>query len=286
MYLRDNPPMIYTPSSLVELFQIYDKIPSAQIIAGGTWILGTQSQKFIKLNRNALSLEKIGELKKIRRTERYIEFGSCVTLAQVLNLKASLIPSILHDAIQEIATVQVRNRATLGGNLSVKGKRMSLFPLFLILDAKIELRKTSSSRWIDFRRYINEKNLVDINENEILTRIRIPIEEWQIQKYNSIGNRMELDSNFQVNAYSCKINKDQIIDIRSVFINGESTIFRPLQTEGNIIGNKLPLTEKENKELLEIFKKELNSNNKNMQIYEKENFIRLFESCLSNLASS
>jgi len=285
MFLSDNPPMIYTPTTITELMQVYRRNPASEIYAGGTWILGKQTSEFIQLSKTVIYLGKIEELKKITRTERYIEFGSCVTLADILNLKARIIPPILHSALQNIATQQIQNRATVGGNLAVKEQRMSLFPAFLVLDAKLELKKQNTSRWIDLKRFINEENHPDIMEGEILTKIRIPIDEWQLQNYNAIGERMQIDRNYQVNAWSCKIIKEQIIDLRAIFVDGSKTLFRPFQTEGNIIGKKLPFTEREISELQEIFSREINATLKEVKPKQIKNFKRLFRGFLIELSN-
>lgn len=284
MYLNDNPPMIYSPQSVTELLVIYKKNPDAQLFAGGTWTIGHQTEKFLRLNKTVIYLGRLEELKKISRSERYIDFGSCGALSDILNLKTRIIPPILHNAVKCIATPQVRNLATIGGNIAVPGQRMSLFPALMVLDARIELRKQGAARWTELRRFIKEDNNIDIREGEIITRIRIPIEEWDFQQYKSIGERMQLDRNYLVSAFLCKINKNVVTEARSILIDGHKTIFRPFQTEGNIIGARLPLSEKDQNELLDIFRKELNYNTANTEQIASSQFMRLFHWMLTELS--
>lgn len=276
--------MIHTPQTVSELLVTRRKNPGARLFSGGTWILGNQTDKYPLLSKEVIYLGQVEELKKITRSERFLEFGSCATLADILKLKARIIPPLLHDAIQIVGTPQVRNLATIGGNLAIAPRRMSLFPALMVLDARIELRRQGGARWVEIRRFINDENRPDIDEDEVLTRIRIPIEEWEFQRFQAIGDRMQQQKEYSVCAMVARISKNTVMEARALFINNRRTQFRPFQTEGNLISKKLPLMEKEQSDLMEIFSREMKNHVPEGNSLQQRRFERIFHWLLTELS--
>lgn len=285
MSLENNPPIIYTPSSLTDLLNIYKKNPTALLFAGGTWTLSHQKDKIFHLGKTVINMGKLTELKKISRSERYLEFGSGVSLADILNLKASVIPPILYQAIQTMATPQIRNRATIGGNLCVKDHRMSLFPALSVLNAQIELRETGSSRWIEIRRFINEDNEPDIHPNELLTRIRIPIEDYEFQISKSIGFKLSAGKDFASCTAVARMHKNVVLELRVRIMDGKWHQFRPLQTESHINGKKIPFSEKDKLFFNENFMKEYTNQPNRPTKTANERVKRLFYWLINELSN-
>lgn len=285
MSLNDSPTIISIPENLQELLSRLHREPSSVIFAGGTWLAFDQYEKNLNLGKNVLSLQQIDELKKVDRTERYIEFGSCTTLARIANMKAKIIPPILKDAISQIIPPQIRNVATIGGNLAVRDYRMSLYPALMVLDAKIELRSHGKkNRWVEIRRFITEEKIPDIRIGEIITRIRIPIENWDFQRYKAIGKRTKLDQEYSILTIVAKTNRRTILDTRILIIDGKRLQIRPIQTEGNLISKNIPLAEKDKKDFIEIFSKEIANHPDKLSKEEENRLTRLFQRALTELS--
>ena len=190
----DRPPVIYSPTSLQDLLKIYNLNKNAMIYAGGTSSLMNQKEDFFNMNSSVINIMMIEELKKINRTERYLELGSTVTISKILELGKSIIPEALYKALKLTGSPQIRNMATIGGNLCVSDRGKDLFPILNLFDAQIELRKqkdlktprkllTGDSRWIPATRFLNNDGETILTPGEIITRIRIPGENWPFQTY-------------------------------------------------------------------------------------------------------
>lgn len=284
MLLENNPPIVYTPTTLSELLTIYKKNPHALIFAGGTWILSQQIGKTVKLGRAVIHISNILELSKITRSERFIDFGACATLESILKINTKIIPPILYMAIKSIATPQIRNRATIGGHLAVRSNRMSLFPVLTILDAKIELRKMGQSRWVDARRFANNENSLALGTDEIITRIRVPIEEHSFQIFKDISTPLSNNEDYVSISTLIKFSKENILESKIIIMFGRYFHFRPIQTENNINGKKIPFSEKEVAQIRETFFKEYtNSNKKNPPILEQR-IVRIFNWLIDELS--
>lgn len=285
MLLENNPPIIYSPTTLSELLTTYKKNPNALIFAGGTWILSRQTGKIVNLGRAVINIFNINELQKITRTERYIDFGACTTLDSILKINTKVIPPILTMAIEAVATPQIRNRATIGGHLAVKTNRMSLFPVLAILDAKIELRKVGKSRWVDVKRFATNENHLNIESDEIITRIRIPIDDYAFQTFKDINTPLSNEEDYISASALAKISKGNIYDAKIIIMFSHYFHFRPIQTENLINGKTIPLEPKAVTQIQNSFLKEYANLGKESSTILKERITRIFNWLLDELSN-
>jgi len=81
---------------------------------------------------------------------------------------------IIHDAVKNIGSVQIRNVATIGGNLvNAVPSADGAIPL-IVLDAKANIYGTKGQRSIDLKRFFLGPGQCDLEGGEILTEIMIP----------------------------------------------------------------------------------------------------------------
>jgi CO/xanthine dehydrogenase FAD-binding subunit len=81
---------------------------------------------------------------------------------------------IIHDAVKNIGSVQIRNVATIGGNLvNAVPSADGAIPL-IALDAKANIYGTKGQRSIDLKRFFLGPGQCDLEGGEIMTEIVIP----------------------------------------------------------------------------------------------------------------
>jgi CO/xanthine dehydrogenase FAD-binding subunit len=81
---------------------------------------------------------------------------------------------IIHDAVKNIGSVQIRNVATIGGNLvNAVPSADGAIPL-IALDAKVNIYGTKGQRSMELRRFFLGPGQCDLEGGEILTEIVIP----------------------------------------------------------------------------------------------------------------
>ncbi|MDR2595958.1 MAG: FAD binding domain-containing protein, partial [Treponema sp.] len=107
---------VISPASFQELFSAWNRFPDAVLFAGGTNLISKQDKNILYLPPVFLSLDKIEELQKITRTEQYLEIGSMVKLNRLIKL-GKIVPEVLCLCLEKIAGTQLRNIATIGGNI-------------------------------------------------------------------------------------------------------------------------------------------------------------------------
>ena len=228
--MEDKPYQIFYPTGIQELFNRWSLYPDGVLYAGGTSFLRNQAGKMPELPSAILSLEGIEDLKKISRTERYIEIGSMVKLGKILDL-GKIVPDVLKRCIENISSLHVRNMATIGGNICLPA--MDCSAVLTALDASYEFKNPQSSRWIPASRFAM---LNGANNHELLTRIRIPLDTWDFSAYHKFawqGNRS------RTAIFMAKTQKNLLSDIRIFYKT--ASIIRDKIGESILIGKGLPL---------------------------------------------
>jgi xanthine dehydrogenase FAD-binding subunit len=166
---------LYEPLSLSEALTILAENPEAKIIAGGTDILLQIRNKKLS-NVPLVSLQKIKTLHEINKTQDgSLKIGSMVSFNQIHKNEIinSTVP-VLAQAAGTMGGPQIRNVATLGGNLCNGATSADSAPTLLALEAKLVIESLEGTREISIKSFYKGLYEVDIRPHEILTTIKIP----------------------------------------------------------------------------------------------------------------
>jgi len=148
----------------------------AKYVAGGTDVL-------VKINEGKLSPDYLISLRHIIGQDRpflnqetgELYIGAFVTHRAIE--KSPLVQAnypILHDAIKNIGSVQIRNVATIGGNLvNAVPSADGAIPL-ITLDASVNIYGAKGQRSMELLRFFLGPGQCDLERGEILTEIVIP----------------------------------------------------------------------------------------------------------------
>src|SRR6266446_2420420 len=106
------------PTTLADVISLLQGGPQqTRLIAGGSDLLGELKDDVVHYER-LVSLAGIKALRDVHQDETGLHFGSLVTLAQLEHDPRLQGPyHILAEAARGVATPEVRNQGTLGGNL-------------------------------------------------------------------------------------------------------------------------------------------------------------------------
>jgi carbon-monoxide dehydrogenase medium subunit len=165
------------PRSLDEAISLHESHGErAKYIAGGTDVMvkikeGKMAPDYLISLKNILGPDSSflkhenGELRiSALATHRMLENSSLVRTQY----------PILHDAVKNIGSVQIRNVATIGGNLvNAVPSADGAIPL-IALDAKVSILGTKGRRSMDLVRFFLGPGQCDLEHGEILTEITIP----------------------------------------------------------------------------------------------------------------
>ena len=270
---------VFFPASLPELFSAWNRFPGAVPYAGGTGLIRDQGRQILELPPIILSLDKLEDLHRISRSERYLEIGAMVRLNQIIRL-GKIVPDALTRCLEQIGGAQVRNIATIGGNICYPATRLDASAALTALDAQYELRSAQSSRWISASRFSSLPGPTALNPQELLTRVRVPLGEWNYSVYKKFaGDGPEDHGNVVV--FMIKNQKNALSDIRVVYKTG--TILRDKNSEAILAGKQLPLSRRVAAEFVESWEAFL-AGIQNLCSLSKREVLNFIERHVHNLA--
>lgn len=166
----------FRPSSLKEAYELLEEYgEEIYVKAGGTDLLVGQRAGKVSL-KYVLGLEKIEELKALQEEEDgTLSIGS---LVKVNDLSKS--PTIqkkvpfLSEAALTLGSHQIRNLATVGGNLSNGKPSADLAPILICLESVAQLGSSSGIREIPLKDFFVDAGKTGLKPGELLLALRIP----------------------------------------------------------------------------------------------------------------
>lgn len=201
-----------------------------------------------RLEPEIIALAGIEDLKKISRSERYLEIGSMASISKILETGASFAPDLFQKCLRSIGYLPTRNKATLGGNINIAELRASTFPVLTVLEAQIELRSTTRSRWISISRFVNPDGTLNRNNDEICTRIRVPTGGWNIQEFRG-GESGLAQTNWSISFCGiAETRKGVLSDFRFCFGSMGKTLLRSREIEATLTSRKIPIGSRDREE--------------------------------------
>jgi CO/xanthine dehydrogenase FAD-binding subunit len=187
MELRD----IYQPISLQEAKELLSKYPKTQLLAGGTDLI-------IDLNKNKtemdylVDLTKVLELRQIKDFLYHIIIGSMATFTDILENKIfNNRFTCLRDCAEMMGSPQIRNRATIGGNIVNGAAAADIVPCLISLNAVLIFESISSRRLVTCEDYFLKHEQYKIKSNEILVGI-ILNDKKTLSSFYKLGKRNSL----------------------------------------------------------------------------------------------
>lgn len=234
---------IHYPETVQDLVEQLRRRPEAVVYAGGTEILRRQSATHARLPREVLCVAGMTELRQVLLTERFVEIGAAVTLAEILELRENAVPELLALSLKGVANPAIRNLATIGGNLASTSRFMDSWPALACLDAMVELRDADGARWVNVNRLVAPDGSPDFPRSNLLTRIRLPMEGWDFVAFRKIGIKDYPSRASAAFAFATRVDKGILSEFRLAFA-GEAAL-RQRDIEGMIVGRRLPLERKQ-----------------------------------------
>lgn len=164
--------------------------PETRVLAGGTDLL--HKMKVGKLAPRALvSLKRLDALRGIRYEEgRGVVIGALATQSDVVNSPVlhARYPSV-SDAAHRMASLQIRNLGTVGGNIVNGVPSADLPPILIALGATIRLVHAGGERAMALEDFFHGAAETHIAPGEILTEVVIPDGPFTGSRYLKFGLR-------------------------------------------------------------------------------------------------
>jgi carbon-monoxide dehydrogenase medium subunit len=162
----------FLPQSLEEALELKKKIPGSRFIAGGTDLMVQIRGGEIKPSA-LISLRSIPDLSSIEINGN-IRIGAMTTVTDLLyNPDLERQAKLLVDAARRLGSPQIRNVATVGGNLCNCSPCADLALPLLVLEAKARIKSLSGTQDIPLQKFFKGPGKSCLSPGQILTDIFI-----------------------------------------------------------------------------------------------------------------
>jgi len=163
------------PQSIEEAVSfLADYKDDAKPIAGGTDLVGMMKDKTVE-PKYLVDIRNIKGLDYIEEDEDGgMRIGALTEIAAIM--KSKLIGqkyACIHEATESFATPQVRNTATVGGNICRSSPSADMVPPLLVFDSELKLTGPQGDRTVRLEDFFTGPG-ENVLKDEILVEIRIP----------------------------------------------------------------------------------------------------------------
>ena len=166
----------HRPNEMDETLLLLSELKGkAKILAGGTDLIVQLKEEIVK-TENVIDIKGISELNKIEISEENIFIGAGVTFSDIIEskeLKEKL--PILWEASEKVASVGIRNRATIVGNICSAVPSLDSAPALLVYDAEILTQSKTGKRTISIHDWFTGPKKTILDPDELVLGINIPI---------------------------------------------------------------------------------------------------------------
>ena len=164
----------HRPTTLSEAWRLLEATPGARFIAGGTDMMVRRKRAVAITVPALISLRNITELGGIEVGDQ-IRIGAAVAIAEVGRHPevAALLPA-LATACAALGTPQIRNVATIGGNLGNASPCADTAPPLLCYEASVTIAGPGGSRAVALCDLFRGPGVTVLAPRELITAINIP----------------------------------------------------------------------------------------------------------------
>jgi len=181
-----NGPVVL-PRSIEETLDALEAAPDATILAGGTDLMvavnaGTHRPETV------VSLAGVPELRSWRREGDELVLGACVTYSEMEHGELAALMPALCQAARTVGSPQIRNAATIGGNLGTASPAGDTLPVLAALDAVVEIRGPGGPRSLPVLDFVTGVKKTALQPGELVTAVRLPVLRGP-QEFLKVGTR-------------------------------------------------------------------------------------------------
>lgn len=173
---RTEPFDFYQPTTLAEASRLLkDNGPGGRFLAGGTDLVIAMKEKGL-IPKYVVDLKKVPGLSGIRENA-----DGSITIGALTTMRAIETDSLLNkkypflcQSAAEVGSIQIRNRATVGGNMANATPSADVAPSLMALNATAKISDSGGKRIVPLEKFFRGPGQSIMSPEEILTEITIP----------------------------------------------------------------------------------------------------------------
>ncbi len=202
------------PKTSDELAAWYADHPDATLIAGATDV-GLWVTKQLRELQPVAFLTGVTDLKGIEITDDAVHIGAMATLTEASEALASLHPDFA-EMIRRYGSVQVRNAATIGGNIANGSPIGDSPPALIALGATLHLRHGDTLREIPLEDFFVNYGKQDRAPGEFVEAVSFPRQPDRLKCYK-LSKRFDQDISAVCGCFNITVADGTVTEARIAF---------------------------------------------------------------------
>ncbi len=222
----------FRPTSLADLFALKKEHADAILVAGATEI-GVELNKKFKKFPALISTEGVAELTRITSSDAEWRVGAGATLTAIEEAicRSGFTPDTgekpsgikpdpqefpsLAKMLAVFAARQIRNRATLGGNLATASPIGDSAPVLLTLDASVVLASAHGERTVALHEFFTGYRRTQLRPDELIKEVVLPRGTaaglTRHADFQKVSHRRELDISIVAGAFAVELDAGGVV---------------------------------------------------------------------------
>ena len=215
IFITNENKKYFSPKTIKDLKKIIKKYPNSNFLSGGTDLSLKVTKERDDLY-NIINLKDIRELNFIKKNKNFIEVGAATPLIEFENYIKDYY-SDFNSVLKRYGSVQIRNVATIGGNIATASPIGDTLPILLSLNAKLVIENKKNKKILSINDFFISYRKTKLKKGEFIHSIRIPIYKNNIFKAYKISKRFDDDISSLCGSFNLEINNNKIKNIFIAF---------------------------------------------------------------------
>ena len=234
----DSPPAPFLPQTTDALARWYAANPGATLIAGATDV-GLWVTKDLRDLAPVAFLSGIEEMRRIDRQGDDLRIGAGVTISDLLAAMTPLHPDFA-ELLRRYASVQLRNAATIGGNIANGSPIGDGPPALIALGARLHLRHGQMRREMPLEDFFLDYRRQDRRPGELVEAVTIPVQAPALRCYK-LSKRFDQDISAVCGCFNVTVTDGLVRSARIAFGGMAGIPKRAAAVESALTGKALTL---------------------------------------------
>lgn len=224
------------PATIDACLELIEKHPQAILINGATDVALRVTKKF-ELLPHIIDCSRVEELRAIVHDGRSLTIGAGVRIGEVMQHVKSDFPA-LYEMLAVFGAWQVRNVATLGGNIGTASPVGDTLPVLIAYGASMILTSRRGTRTVAADAFVKGYRKTDRRRDELITAIVLPrpSASSRVRSYK-VSKRRDLDISTVSAALRVDLNEEGVVtDVVLAFGGMAECTKRSVSTESFLKG--------------------------------------------------
>lgn len=198
------------PLMLEECLDLLVRYPNAIVVNGATDVALRATKKFERLP-HIIDCSRIDELMRVTADTQSVSIGAGVQISDVMGVVEKDFPA-LYEMLSVFGAKQIRNLATIGGNIASASPVGDTLQVLIAYGATIILQSRKGKRIVSAGEWVKGYRKTERRSDELIIAIVLPhpTSNMKIRSYK-VSKRSDLDIATVSSAFNLEVDRDGIV---------------------------------------------------------------------------